>query len=117
LFLVHVIQDPKFIGLVVTFTSNYGILEYCYRLLQGVQLKTKPRLTASLTDIHGTFPHITCVYNLPHVRLGVRKDLFHLSDMLDFEGTEHREILSKFYYDIFRRFIIYVGFHDEHPLY
>jgi hypothetical protein len=95
LFLVHLIQGPKFIGLVVTFTFNYDTREYFYMLIQSVQLKIEPRLTASLTDL---FPHITRVYNLPHVRLGVRKNLIHLSDMLDFEGTEHGAILSKFCY-------------------
>jgi hypothetical protein len=42
------------------------------------------------TQMHGKLngipiPHI--IYNLPHVRLGVAKDL-QLSDMFDFERTE-----------------------------
>lgn len=52
LFLVHLIQDPKFIGLVVAFTFNYDTREYSYRFIQSVQLKTEPRLTASLTESH-----------------------------------------------------------------
>jgi len=52
LFLVHLIQDPKFIGSVVPFTFNYDTREYSYRLIQSVQLNTEPRLTASLTDLH-----------------------------------------------------------------
>ena len=39
LFLVHLIQDPKFIGLVVTFTFNYDTREYFYMLIQSVKLK------------------------------------------------------------------------------
>jgi len=50
--LVHLIQDPKFIGLVVPFTFNYDTREYFYRFVQSIQLKTEPRLTASLTDLH-----------------------------------------------------------------
>jgi len=52
LLLVHLIQDPKFIGLVVTFTFNYDTREYFYRLIQNVRLKTETRLTASLTELH-----------------------------------------------------------------
>jgi hypothetical protein len=52
LFLARLIQDPKFIGLVVTFTFNYDTREYFYMLIQSVQLKIEPRLTGSLTDLH-----------------------------------------------------------------
>ena len=49
LFLVHLTEVRQLFGLLETFTFNDDTGGYCYRLIQGVQLNTEPRRTASLT--------------------------------------------------------------------
>ena len=64
-------------------------------ILQGVQLKTEFRHTASLTTLHfGTFYTHTQTHTavtLP-IRVGVGNDFLQLSDKLDFGGTKTWEI-------------------------
>jgi hypothetical protein len=49
--------------------------------------------------------------NLPHVR--VASDLLHVSDLLDFEGTEKPPKCIKFLTTLFPWFISYIIFHNE----